>query len=120
MKTATYALLICLAYASTLEAQLFDRWRERQLWLPAWLDDTPPKTWAWHAAIAVSVGAAIGWVTPLSVPEGMRFMVALYFVRELANRTTLRPLRFNWRYKPLDGVMDVVTPAIAVELVIRL
>lgn len=84
-----------------------DRWRERQRWIPAWLD----------AAITVVVGTLIGWALPtMSVTQGRWFMVGVYFVRELLNRTTWRPFAFAWRYKPLDGVMDVAGPALAVWL----
>lgn len=106
-----------MRYAEILNA--FDRWRQRQLWLPAWLDNTDAKTWLWHAAIAVGVGHAIALLPGIDAAEGMRVMVGVYFVREMLNRTSWQPLRFDYRYKPLDGVMDVAAPLITTELLVR-
>lgn len=103
-----------------------DRWRERQAWLPAWLDNADWKTWLWHAAIAVlaghvvavvvfgAFGGLLSWRVALEV--SLRAMVVVYAWREHRNVQQLwregKPLR------PLDHAMDVVAPSTAVELVL--
>lgn len=94
----------------------FDLWRQRQLWLPAWLDDKDWKTWCWHAVFTVGVGLlfyALGrlvlgqWV-PILLIVGAWGMVAYYGIWEYRVR------QFEgWGYKRLDGFMDVLLPVIA-------
>lgn len=118
-----WVLGLCLLFfaASPLLGQFNpDRWRERQKWLPAWLDDTDPKTWFWHSAISVGGGYALAAITPMGPATGMRVFVAAYFVREVLARTARRPLRFNYRHKPLDGVLDFALPLTVVEVWVRL
>lgn len=92
-----------------------DRWRERQRWLPAWLDDADWKSWCWHAAITVVLGQLAGWLFPGSGVVWMRFFVFVYFCREVANVYDRKRIRLP--LKPLDHVMDVVAPLVACELV---
>lgn len=95
-----------------------DRWRERQRWLPASLDDAAWKTWLWHSAVTAAGGYAIQALTPLDASAGLRLMVGVYFVREVLNVRQLR--REGKALRPLDHVMDVAAPLIVAELVIRL
>lgn len=96
----------------------FDRWRERQPWIPAWLDNADWKTWLLHAVITVALGQLLGWALPfVDGALGMRFMVVVYLVRELVNIAELR--RQGLQLKPIDHVMDVLVPLIVVELIAR-
>lgn len=97
----------------------FDRWRERQLWIPAWVDNADWKSWLLHALITVVLGQLIAWALPLvDGALGMRLMVAVYLIRELVNVGELR--RAKLPPKPLDHVMDVLVPLIVVELIVRM
>ena len=95
-----------------------DQWRERQHWLPAWLDDTDAKSWLWHAAVCVVAGQLLGWALPFSGLVWMRVMVAVYLLREVRNVADRK--RMQLRLKPVDHVMDVLVPLVVCELVGRL
>lgn len=86
----------------------FDGWRERQRWLPAWLDDKDWKTWCWHGAITVAGGYGISLVTPLSPRGGRMVFAAFYVARELYNVYDRR--RLGMPLKPLDHFMDAGVP----------
>lgn len=90
-----------------------DDWREKQRWLPAWLDNTDPKTWFWHATLTLALAGLIAWVSPIPFVWAGRFVYALYAWREVRNVLQLR--RAGKRLKPLDHVMDVLSPIAAVE-----
>lgn len=105
----------------------FDRWRERQAWLPVWLDDTDPKTWAWHGFITAVAGFALSgsvWLLTWALPLVQSLLVhprwgagaasILYLIREVLNVLELR--RKKLPLKPVDHVGDVVVP-FAVALV---
>lgn len=97
----------------------FDDWRERQAWLPAWLDDRPWKSWIWHSIIALVVGAVLGIPLHLLVPSrsfcwawtaSAYGVVMFYLIRETYNIFG----EHNTRY--LDAMMDWLVPFLAVTL----
>lgn len=95
-----------------------DEWRERQKWLPAWLDNTDPKTWFWHAALTLAGAWSLAWLTahipPIPFVWAGRLFYALYAWREYRNVREL--MRDGRPLKPLDHTMDVASPIAAVEL----
>ena len=98
--------------------RLWERLKAGHPWLQKF-DAADWHTWIHHTLITVALGALIGWALPfVSIAFGMRFMVGVYFVREVINvrerRLTGQPL------KPLDHVMDVGLPLLVVETLIRL
>lgn len=91
-----------------------DRFRERQRWIPAWIDRHDWQTWLWHAAITLTLASLLAWATPIPFAWCGRLFYALYAWREVRN---VRQLRREGRpLKPLDHAMDVLTPLVVVEL----
>lgn len=95
-----------------------DEWRERQKWLPAWIDSSDWSTWIWHAVITLAGAWSFAWLTahipPVPFVWAGRLFYALYAWREVRN---VRELRRDGRpLKPVDHVMDVLSPIAAVEL----
>lgn len=100
---------------SSGNAQVLDREWERIQSHNPWLyqlDNRPWKTWIWHSVISVGAGRAIAVLTPLNAKQGMRLMVGAYLVREIYNY-------FDGANDHVDQVMDVLMPAMTVELIIR-
>lgn len=91
--------------------QAFDNWRERQAWLPAWLDDKAWKTWLWHSAICVVLGLVLSLLPMISVHLGMRLMVLYYGARESWGIL----VDGNKRY--VDAAMDVLVPLVIIEAI---
>src|SRR5688572_27985135 len=91
-----------------------DRFRERQRWIPAWLDDTDWKTWFMHTFVVLTWGWVLSLVTPLPLSWSWRFFVAPYLWREILIVRELR--RDRKPLKPLDHVMDVLMPLLTVEV----
>jgi len=71
------------------------------------LDDRNWKTWCWHSVIALVLGHLIAMLPGISLAGGLILALVFYAAREIAAR-----LAFGWQYKPLDGLMDVLIPAI--------
>ena len=88
----------------------FDVWREKQRWLPAWLDDRDEKTWAWHGALTEAGGYGLSKLTPMSFRRGRQTVAVFYVVREV----------YNWKAegnrKRLDSVMDALVPLAVASL----
>lgn len=93
---------------------LFDRWRERQKWIPNWIDSADWKTWILHTLIVLVWGLMLAWVSPIPLVWCWRLLCGLYLWREIRN--VRDRLRLQWPLKPLDHVMDVAAPVIASEL----
>ena len=71
-----------------------------RLWI--WCNQTDPRTWATHAVIAVALAVAL---SPL-------FAVGFYLLREIEQVATR--LSKHQELHPLDHLMDVAAPALAV------
>lgn len=78
-----------------------DRFRERQAWLPAWLDDAHWKTWLWHGAFTALGGMVGGPLLATVIAAG-------YGIREFGNVQELR--KEQKELVPVDHVMDVLIP----------
>lgn len=76
------------------------------------LDDTPPKSWAWHGINTAIGGAIIGALTPLSTRQGRHVVAALYVARELYNVAFAKQKNRNY----LDATMDAVTPVVVARI----
>ena len=76
-----------------------------RLWI--WANETDERTWATHAAIAVVLSRFLG----------PRAAVAFYALREVEQVATR--LAKKQELHPLDHVMDVAAPALAVAAVGR-
>jgi hypothetical protein len=90
-----------------------DVWRERQRWLPSWLDDTPAKTWAWHGALTEAGGYGLSKVSPMSFRRGRQLVAAFYVARELYNVVA----EGNRKYS--DAAMDALVPVAVATLRVR-
>lgn len=88
----------------------FDVWRERQRWIPAWIDDRPEKTWLLHGAFTEIGGYALSRVTPMSFRRGRQTIAAFYVLRELYNVAA----EGNRAYG--DAFMDALVPVAAASL----
>ena len=75
-----------------------------RLWL--WANETDPRTWIVHAAIAVVLAVAL---SPMVA-------VCFYTLREVEQVVTR--LAKKQQLHPLDHIMDVAAPALAVGLLV--
>ena len=98
------------ALLSTFDTYMWEPLQRRAPWLHR-LDDADWKTWVWHAALTWVFGHALGLLPGVANNLGMWLISALYVVREFSTR-----MRLGWRYKPLDGVMDVAGPLLVASL----
>lgn len=114
-------LVAALAFLSSCVSWPDRQWERIQARNPALqqIDSQDWQTWLWHGAITVAAGHALALTPWVDQPTGMRILVAAYFAREVLNRTSFSPPRFDYRYKPLDGIMDVAVPFAASELTWR-
>lgn len=108
-------LALCLL-ASPLSAQWWeapDRWRERQAWIPASIDDEDWETWVWHGAATEALGWALGKATPMSFRRGRQVIAGLYIARELYGVLAQRNRRYG------DAAMDALVPTAVAILQVR-
>lgn len=121
----TAALLCVVIFAAAANAQKVDRWWEATQKRNPWMyqiDNTDEKTWAVHTAVTFAGAGALWALTPMSFHTAGHVMVGFYFARELLNRTHwrgVRPVKFDYRHKPLDGFMDFAMPWLGFEVVVR-
>lgn len=121
-----------------LFTEKFDRWRERQKWIPAWLDNRPWKSWfITHTGLTLLVGVLVSLIfsmvasfftghlefSRVGFKTGTRLMVAMYIVREIINARDIQKYgRLDgdiYTYTPnyLDHVMDALVPLLISETI---
>jgi hypothetical protein len=81
-----------------------------------------PRTWAGHSLLTVAAGSFVGHLIwrvdhldwPLALAIGLSLALAVYVAREALE------MHDNWqslRYKVFDHFMDILCPALAINLV---
>lgn len=76
------------------------------------LDNEDWKSWICHGALTLVFGALLSLIPHVSLLWGVRVVTALYVIREVSARR-----RLGWRYKPLDGIGDIVGPGVVLYIV---